>query len=146
MNNEKEDRSMREIKFRAFYKPLKIMVESDKVESINFETKVLGVYMPIEGTNFHKLRMSDFEMMQFAGVHDDEGEKIYSGHIVQLLHEGELINCEVIRESAGFLLCSNSFEDGFVWITDLLESDGGHFWIPKCKLIGNIYENHDLLK
>jgi uncharacterized phage protein (TIGR01671 family) len=138
---------MNKVKFCAFYKPLGVMVESDRLESINFDTKVLGVYIPIENKGFHRFRLSDFELMQYTGLHDnsDEETEIYSGHIVSYLFEGETIYCEVKYEAGGYLLASEEFEDGYIWITELTENDGDYFWTPECQVVGNIYLNSNLL-
>ncbi|MGG3307345.1 YopX family protein [Paenibacillus lautus] len=70
------------MKMRAFYKPLNRMLEPDQIESINFDTKVLGVYMEMDGKGYHKLRMSDFEMMWYAGLPDRNGKEIYEHNVV----------------------------------------------------------------
>ncbi|MBT2759989.1 YopX family protein [Paenibacillus sp. ISL-20] len=74
---------MKEMKIRAFYKPLKLMLRPDQIESINFDTKVLGVYMEMDGRGYHRLRMSDFEIMWYAGLSDCNGKEIYERHEVK---------------------------------------------------------------
>jgi uncharacterized phage protein (TIGR01671 family) len=70
------------MKMRAFYKPLNRMLEPDQIESINFDTKVLGVYMEMDGRGYHKLRMSDFEIMWYTGLPDRNGKEIYERNAV----------------------------------------------------------------
>lgn len=74
---------MREMKMRAFYKPLKQMLRPDQIESINFDTKVLGVYMEMDGRAYHKLRMSDFEIMWYTGLKDRNRKEIYERHEIR---------------------------------------------------------------
>jgi len=67
---------------RAWYKPLGIMIQPDKVESINFDTKTIGVYMVMDGRGFHRLRLSDFELMWPTGLPDRSGNCIYDRDIL----------------------------------------------------------------
>ena len=69
---------MRDVKApRAWYKPLGVMIQPENVESINFDTKVIGVYMKMDGKGFHRLRLSDFELMWPTGV-----KKTFEGDIL----------------------------------------------------------------
>ncbi|MNI45400.1 YopX protein [compost metagenome] len=81
---------MRDMKCKAYYKPLKIMLEPEQIESINFETKVLGVYIVMDGRGYHKLRMSDFEIMWYTGRKDKNDKEIFGGSTVLITGEQEL--------------------------------------------------------
>jgi len=132
------------MKYKAWYKPLRVMIAPDKLESINFETKTIGVYMDFDGKGFHKLRMSDFELKQFIGVHDDEYEnELYEGDVIEMEFQGEKVVGSIQYCGGGFLLASDDFEDGFKWISDLTENDGRCFWIPTAVIIGNMNEDGD---
>lgn len=104
-------------KYRAWYKPLGVMIEPDKLEMINFETKVLGVYLEMDGRGYHKLRLSDFELMQYSDVKERNGEgaELFAGDIVVSDHYP-------IRE-----------EDGYVGV---IEHDEGVFWLTHRKKPG----------
>ncbi|MCA4756309.1 YopX family protein [Mycolicibacterium fortuitum] len=137
---------------RAFYKPLKQMLEPDQIESINFDTKVLGVYMEMDGKGYHRLRMSDFVIMWGIGLPDRNGKEIYDGDILTSEHypfqdEGKYNYHGVIEwidEEASFYMTKRlankekrGISDG---ISQPIES------IEEFEVIGNIYDNPDLLE
>lgn len=133
---------MREIKFRAWYVPRKEMVEPDKLESINFEVKTLGVYLPIENKGYNKLRLSDFILMQWTGLVDRNGKEIYEGDIAKHLEpeseDGpafEEIGVVEWGDSAGYLhTCKND--------------DGETRWLLSTRymeVIGNVHDNPELI-
>lgn len=113
---------MREIKFRAWNKSNVMMMD---VEKYSFKTN--QVYFDSE-------RWEEFELMQYTGLKDKNGKEIYEGDIVKT-------NCgvhEVIFIDGGYCL------DTGVLATDLyrlIDSAGNHI-----EVIGNIYENHELLE
>jgi uncharacterized phage protein (TIGR01671 family) len=122
---------MREIKFRAWYKP-KGKMYTRSLESVNLETKVLGVYTVSEG--YQQLRMSDFELMQYTGLKDKNGKEIYEGDIVK---DEENFVGQILYEDGSFK----------VHCMDLMAT--GHLFGQACKYlnaIGNIYENPELLE
>ncbi|WP_375104074.1 YopX family protein [Paenibacillus sp. RS8] len=135
-------------KYRAWYKPLGQMIQPDRLEHINFEVKVLGVYIKMEDRGFHKLRMSDFELMQYTGVHDDgdDEEEICDGDIVELQYENEAHICKIKREGCGFMFVADSLPDGFLWMTEVLECDRNYWWVEGTRKVGNIYENPELIE
>lgn len=80
----------------------------------------------------------------FSGCDDDHEtdngySELWSGDIIELKYDGELITCKIEYDTCGFLLVSDSLEDGFMWMSELIESDGSYTWIPDSKLIGNAH-------
>jgi len=118
---------MREIKFRAWDKDKKRMV---KVKSIHFmELESCIVVNP-----FEFISLEHVEIMQYTGLKDKNGVEIYEGDILSYFG----FEYEVIFE-----------ESAFGWY------EGGQFYafaemaideIAKTKIIGNRYENPELLE
>ncbi len=132
---------MDKIKFRAFDKQLNEMF---KVEKIEFDKEL--VYVRSEERNhITTSRLISDEVctvMQFISLKDENGKEIYEGDIVKSTNK-ELGECVAV---VGF----NEEESAFV----LLE---GYGWkrpdeffstwnkVYKFEVIGNIYENKELL-
>ena len=77
---------------------------------------------------------SDSKVMQFTGLHDKHGKEIYEGDIVK----GQYGEKEIVELRKFYNYNSEGGCEGFGWAT---ETD-----IEKCEVIGNIYENPELLK
>ena len=89
----------------------------------------------------------DFELMQYTGLKDKNGKEIYEGDIIQrvLKISGKIdIQAEVYfdKKHAGFMVKGKGTE-GYnkqLGIINEMFSDG-----PIFEVIGNIYENPDLM-
>jgi uncharacterized phage protein (TIGR01671 family) len=121
---------MREIKFRAWDKENKFMVpvlyfdEYDVVMASDdqYGDRFRIGEMPIERS----------VVMQFTGLKDKNGKEIYEGDILDVVVLGGIERYEVKWVGTGFFL-----------------TDGWGPWCPssaQCTLLGNIYENPELLK
>jgi uncharacterized phage protein (TIGR01671 family) len=120
----------REIKFRAWGKYDKKMVV---VKANDFQS--------IDG----RLFVHDAELMQFTGLKDRNGKEIYEGDIVARTLGSELWSNEEVfwsNELASWRACEVG--KGRVHRMDLhAESESGGY---QYEVIGNIYENPELLK
>lgn len=115
----------REIKFRGWNKSTKRMIDPHKLTplALNSECKDLkGLFLP-----FHE----DVELMQFTGLLDKNSKEIWEGDIV-LTDEADWIG-EVIFNH-GMFMCRDK-KGGFASFCN---------W-DKFEVIGNIYENPELL-
>ena len=112
---------MDRIKFRAWEKNLKEMIE---VYNIDFVSKMIN--RDIAFRFFDKV-----ELMQYTGLKDRNGKEIYEGDIVRYFKD----ELGIVKFVAGsFIIDGNTCYESFLEL-------GG-----KIAIVGNIYENPDLLE
>ncbi|MEK5397482.1 YopX family protein [Paenibacillus sp. FSL K6-2859] len=129
-------------KYRAWYKPKGVMIEPENLVMINFYTKVLGVYMEMDGKGYHVLRMSDFELLEYTGLKDINDQEIYEGDFLRIpdLYEtpentSTTYHTSVVDfEEFGFRVGGSQLCDDYQYISD------------ECEVYGNIYENPELIE
>ena len=112
----------REIKFRAFDKEAKTM---HKVSSIYFDNKQVFIQEKFFDV---WLDLNDVELMQFTGLYDKNDNEIYEGDVIPLFGKNHAVK----------------FKDGMFTINDREMRRYIHS-IP-LEVIGNVYENPELLK
>lgn len=137
---------MRDIRFRVWYKP-KGKMYSGSLESMNFETKVLGVYTVKNG--YQQLRMSDFEIMQFTGLYDKNNNPIFEGDIVTNKTKSFSGNgfrgknlVMIVEWDENECFYRLSVYDGEYWGFKKLTKSSA----SDIEVIGNIYANSELIK
>lgn len=109
---------MREIKFRAWEKNMKEMIN---VDSIDFERKIIN-------KEWAWRMFSEVVLMQYTGLKDINGIEIYEGDV-----------CESVLGIKGIVI----FDKGAY----KLKSKQSMYGISKLpKVIGNIYENPEILE
>ena len=129
----------REIKFRAWDKEAKAMESFDElVETIDFADVFKGYY-------------TNLEVMQYTGLKDKHGTVIY---------EGDIIKCRIVTPKRNWKELRTVAYDEDMARFAAVSLDGNHWSslpsnvefnlnpvrIDKCKIIGNIYENPELLE
>lgn len=116
---------MREIKFRALYKSL------NQMEYIN------DLYW-FEENGVHSNNDYDYEIMQYTGLKDSTGKEIYEGDIITSNYHNDVYDY-------GFELTSLvEFRNGCFWLN--VHNCELHYYNEFCIVIGNIYENPELLE
>ena len=148
---------MREIKFRAWDKKRKEMwypedmthgkmVDPDNCGSLiycDIEQLALGadgtIYILDECGNFENAVAigENYELMQFTGLKDSKGKEIYEGDIVMIYDARESESFPMFSEKVIFEKGKFMTEGEF----DLYDTDNYSY-----ELIGNIFENKELLK
>jgi len=125
---------MRENKFRVYDKLSKKMYYDSNLE--NGEMIVLTVDGHLQfSSNDGTYRANDFEIMQYTGLKDKNGKEIYEGDVV--ISEMTKIKYHVIFDDDGcFRGVENQKASCLITKIDF----------NKSEIIGNIYENSELLK
>lgn len=120
----------REIKFRAWHKDLKKMFKIGQItleKGIwNFEPNdrdFIGMSIPYQPS---------FVLMQYTGLHDKNGKEIYEGDILK----GTFYGFPMPEYDYVFQIYWDEKEKGFM---------ASYFEPSECKVIGNIYDNPELL-
>lgn len=132
---------MREIEFRAWLKREKKMVD---VKAIDWDDKgnIICINYP-QGKSYSGYDGDNIELMQSSGLRDKtrtkeypEGKKIFEGDIVRYYNKRKIFEIRYIKELASFMLV-NLDEISFP-----IEKDDE----LRMEVIGNIYENKELLE
>lgn len=129
------------------------------VEVINYHEKTVEVYFNDNADNV-PYNFDEVELIENTGIKDKNGKYIYVGDIVKFDdefptwdYEGELSACD------GFNVAIVTKEKNFITLTNFQADDGGleemlftrdliisELNFEDFEVIGNIYENKDLLE
>lgn len=138
---------MRQFKFRAWDKITKQIFEVKEIDFNAMERNIYGYIATnsIFGKSDTELQWRSFdkvELMQFTGSKDKNRVEIYEGDIVKYVNE--LYTVEFLN-GGFFLKCTTELDSDN---SDLIY--GVHFsdvssLENNCEVVGNIYENNELL-
>lgn len=116
-------------KFRAWSKAEKIMSDVKKLDLCNGE---------VDARSFEETEIEEVELMQSTGLLDKNGTEVYIGDIIKCTR-GCPHEVYLEKEYGG------TFIGGMpaVYLKGIKE---GYSWIGAEEVIGNIYENPELIK
>lgn len=136
---------MREIKFRAWNKATEAM--NNYVEIYSYKDGSTGCSAGLQNNNPIG-NTENFILMQYTGLKDKNGKEIYEGDIVVLKTEDyDKIN-GVVSYDRGCFMCLDSNGD-FIEFWDDGSYTSYHLGFldeSDIEVIGNVYENKELLK
>lgn len=130
---------MRTIKFRCWDKKAKRMSDNFTLFDI-YAGRDDSTIPDKDNMTFYfgNNELYDLELMQFTGLTDKHGVEIYEGDIVRVKY-----NLGSMEENRIDEVFWNEYQGGFA----LRDAPSGNLEIAKyIEVIGNVYENEDLLK
>ena len=131
MARNKGERMNREIKFRVYISKYKIL---DTPDIINFNTQEVKY-----DSDYYSL--DDIELMQYTGIKDKNGVKIYEGDIVLIrIDKTNILHKTVVKFKHGVFIADIIGDNDYIYLF--------HFGFNEddFEVIGNIYENKNLLE
>ncbi|EQK39767.1 yopX family protein [[Clostridium] bifermentans ATCC 638] len=138
---------MREIKFRIWNNEEKEMIENKDIYNIDFRKDIFFSSVMVDG---FILNESNYRLMQYTGLKDKNGKKIYEGDIVKCTGMIELTGVVKFKDCEFCIKYKGKYDRQFNY-KSLKENE--KYNDGKCsfdlknefEVIGNLYDNKELL-
>lgn len=125
---------MANLKYRAWDKKLQMMLD---VSLIDFKKRVLvGEHWKFGETNF--MIFDDIKLMQSTGLKDKNGKEVFIGDIIKCTR-GCPHEVYLVKEYGGTYIGGMPA----IYLKGIRE---GYAWTEHEEILGNIYENQELLE
>lgn len=126
------------LRFRAWLKKEKEMIDADEIHWDRGKFEFIG-----DGITFQRLA-NEVELMQSTGLKDKNGKEIFEGDIIKVTNENswlEVVSYE--KEKSMFVIeeINRNFKVPSSPLYDLFNTT-----IFESEIVGNIYENPELIK
>jgi len=136
---------VREIKFRAKVENEDGIIELKIVSRLTMFSGG-GLYYAYCENDDYEYRLDPSDLMQFTGLKDRNGKEIYEGDIIKYHYFYFADGSEIEKEC----VCSVKWDDTFANF-DAMDKEGFAHFLGNAsddgiEVIGNIYENPELLK
>lgn len=128
----------RQIKFRAWN-----LDDNKMVYPLVFAVCTDGKLNPLIKCSDGNRAYKDYPLMQFTGLTDKNGKEIYEGDIFQVAGRHKYIVKYMVAGEYEYELIAATF---VIWLNDEVYFPFDEYSINNGNVIGNIYENPELIK
>jgi uncharacterized phage protein (TIGR01671 family) len=142
---------MRDFQFKVWDNDSNRFLEIDYINfnrdgSIKELILIDGYDFDIGCVEYHSYTPNDVEILQYSGIKDKNGKKIYEGDIIE-----KYISTDGLKPKKKKIKLKIYFEHGEFKAKRITKVPKSYKWYNRgvfydCKIIGNIYENPELLK
>lgn len=140
---------MREIKFRA-WEPVNKEMHYLDLALCDYKNGACRLVLPLkkQGISYTMMNLDAVDVMQYTGLLDKNGKEIYEGDIIKVTGEFAIDDYGIVKWSQQE--DDYTYHCGFMvdWQEEVKRRSHLSFWANhrEIEIIGNIYENPELLK
>jgi len=151
-----QNKTQREIKFRGWHTQQKVMFSAEEMAKDQLTLLPTGEFINVSNisTKLSTIYPKDkFIPLQFTGLHDKNGKRIYEGDICRIDMRDAFPSCEtdyitrVIEFWNGqFVFHARRYEVDYINFGLWVRSNNYETTLKQVEVVGNIYQNPELLE